>query len=181
MINEIQDETLKRKALSLPHLIESAYAKPTLKKYKKKFTGMRVEVDSLDKILFKSQPLPGEPFHVAIYLNDVVSSMQTEGALTSAFLAIRRGHYTSGHPSPTEHPLVKQSLEGRKNSFITRRNEKFLQKRNPTADLLKQFVNHFSPTSHLIKIRFVVLTLLGFFSFLQDKQITVYANKIFDF
>ena len=88
-------------------------------------------MDSLDKILFKSQPSPGEPFHVAIYLNDVVSSMQTEGALTSAFLAIRRGHHTSGHSSPTEHPLEKQSLEGRKNSFIAQQNEKFLQKRNP--------------------------------------------------
>ena len=166
-INEIQDETLKRKALSLPHLIESAYAESTLKKYKPAWEKWLVWTKSFSEV----NHCPAEPFHVAIYLNDVVSSIKTKGALTSAFLGIRWGHHTSGHSSPTEHPLVKLALEGGKRILSLNGTKNSCRKEPLPVDLLKQLVDHFSSTSDLVKIRFVVLILLGFSGFFRISEL----------
>ena len=166
-INEIQDETLKRKALSLPHLIESAYAESTLKKYKPAWEKWLVWTKSFSEV----NHCPAEPFHVAIYLNDVVSLIKTEGALTSAFLGIRWGHHTSGHSSPTEHPLVKLALEGGKRILSLNGTKNSCRKEPLPVDLLKQLVDHFSSTSDLVKIRFVVLILLGFSGFFRISEL----------
>ncbi|XP_066926661.1 integrase/recombinase xerD homolog [Clytia hemisphaerica] len=104
----IKNKSLKRKAESLTTLLEAAYAKSTLRKYKPAWEKWVSWADPFEEI----NSCPADPLYVAIYLNDLTNSFATEGALTAAILGIRWGHLNSGFDFPTDHQLVKLALEG---------------------------------------------------------------------
>ena len=55
---------------------------------------------------------PAKPFHVALYLKDLLSSASSVASITSAVYGIRWAHQVAVQPSPTDHVIVKTTLEG---------------------------------------------------------------------
>ena len=165
----IKDKSLKRKAESLPILLEAAYAKSTLRKYKPAWEKWVSWADPFEEVI----SCPADPFHVAIYLNDLTNSFETEGALTSAILGIRWGHLNSGYKSPTDHPLVKLALEGGKRIIAERRSpsDKRSRRKEPlSSDLIRNLAQHFFDSTDLVEIRFLLMVILGFAGFFRISE-----------
>ena len=97
--------------------------------------------------------LPANPFFVALYLNYILQTQNTKGALISAFYGIRWGHNISGLKSPTEHPFVQLAFEGCQRLSLTGRRQ---PKEPISPSLLKFFYDRFSG-SDLFDLRFLVL------------------------
>jgi len=81
----VKDPHLKEKATTLPKLITSAYSTSTLRKYKpawEKWISWSAHYSEVSAC-------PADPFYIAIYFNDIVTSQGKAGTLESAFLGIR--------------------------------------------------------------------------------------------
>lgn len=177
-LQRIKDKSLKRKAEGLPILLEAAYAKSTLRKYKPAWEKWVVWAKQFDEV----NSCPADPLYIAIYLNDLTNSLATEGALTAAILGIRWGHLNSGFESPINHPLVRLALEGGKRIIAERKSPKERRRRKEpiTSDFIRNLVQKYSTSTNLVDIRFLVMVILGFTGFfrisemleIQMKQIT---------
>uniref|UniRef100_A0A7M5XJT8 Tyr recombinase domain-containing protein n=1 Tax=Clytia hemisphaerica TaxID=252671 RepID=A0A7M5XJT8_9CNID len=165
----IKDRNLKRKAESLPVLLEAAYAKSTLRKYKPAWEKWLICSDPFDEVI----SCPADPIYVAIYINDLTNSFATEGALTAAILGIRWGHLNSGFDSPTNHPLVRLAIEGGKRIIAERRSPlKNCHRKEPlSSDLIKNLVRKYSTSTNLVDIRFLIMVLFGFAGFFRISEI----------
>ena len=95
--DSIQDASMKKLAHSLPHVVMSALAPSTNYHYGRgwgkwvEWTNEETEVTAL----------PADPFHVAIYLNFLLQTNGTVGALKTAAYGIRWARHAAGFPSPT--------------------------------------------------------------------------------
>ena len=164
-IGDLEDPKLKCLANTLPNLIDSAYAASTLKKYRPAwekwvdFTKNFVEINAC----------PADPFHVALYFNDLTQRKQKVGTVTAAFMAIRWGHIRSGLLPPTDHPFVQLAFEGAKRTLapFTVKNRKDIFE----SETLKTIANKYANSHNLKEIRFVVLCLLGFSGFMRIEEI----------
>ena len=81
----IKNPILKQKASSLPNLLESGYAKSTLRKYKPAWEKWVTWASQFEEISI----CPAEPLFIAIYINDLTNSFSKKSALTAAILGIR--------------------------------------------------------------------------------------------
>lgn len=166
---------MKQKAEGLPVLLESAYAKSTLRKYKPAWEKWVSWAGPFDEV----NCCPADPFYVAVYLNDLTNSLATEGTLTAAILGIRWGHLTSGFESPTDHSLVKLALEGGKR-IIAEKNSiggKRRRKEPLSSDIIKSLAETYATSSNLLDIRFTLMVILGFAGFFRISEMLRIQTK----
>ena len=166
-LDDIKDPLLKEKTATLPILIESAYANSTLNKYKSAWEKW---------IKWCSQYLetlssPADPFYIAIYFNDIVTSGGTKGALESAYLGIRWGHLNCGLATPTDNSFVKLALEGGKRIIARRNGRSGGQKLPLESPIIKEIFALYGNTTNLIDYRFVLMCILGFTGFFRISEL----------
>ena len=153
---------------SLPNVLEAGLASSTNKKY---YTGWKRWLDWCTSNP-EVEKLPGKPFFVALYLNHVLSTFNTKGAIISAFYGIRWGHSIAGLTSPTDHPFVKLAFEGCQRLVASNRK----QPKDPISpELLKLFFKKFD-SENLYELRFLVLCFIGFAGFFRIEELL--ATKI---
>ena len=58
------------------------------------------------------EQIPADPFFVALYLNHLLQTRKTVGAIKSAVNGISWAHRVAGFPSPTDDPFVKLTAKG---------------------------------------------------------------------
>lgn len=163
--SDFTDPELRNLASTLPDLIENAYAKSTLKKYKPAWNKWINFTNSFQEI----NACPADPLHVALYLNHLTIRREKVGAVTSAFLAIRWGHIKSGLIPPTDHPFVQLALEGAKRTLapFTVKNRKDILEN----ETLIAIATKYSQSHNLLEVRAVVMFLLGFSGFMRIKEL----------
>ena len=119
--------------------------------------------------------MPADPFHVALYYNDLVAQETTISGITTAHMGIRQSHIMAGIHSPTEHPFLKAAFEGAKR--LTAKNTSRNKKEPMTTDTLKLITDAYKDTENLLEIRFVVTCLISFSGFLRSDDLRVVQMK----
>ena len=104
--------------------------------------------------------IPVDPFYVAIYLNHLVHTNGTEGAIGTAVYGINWAHHAAGFQSPTDNPFVQLIKKGSEKICA-----KPSKKKDPiTAPLIRRLIDIykpvFGPTPDLKTLRFLLLTVL---------------------
>lgn len=56
--------------------------------------------------------MPADPFHVAWYMNHVIQTSKTLGAVRAAYNGIAWAHRMNGYKSPTEDQFEKLTMKG---------------------------------------------------------------------
>ena len=107
-----------RRGLTSPHLIDLAkdlpdvvlLSKPpsTVDKYRMAWLNWKRWATQFPSIT----AFPAKPFHVALYLKDLLDSAKSIVPISSAVYGTRWAHLAAGEPSPTEHDIVKSTVEG---------------------------------------------------------------------
>ena len=113
--------------------------------------------------------MPSDPFHVAMYYNDMVYLGTTASAITSAHMGIRQMHIMAGLTPPTDHPFLKAAYEGAKRR--TAPNTTKNKKEPMTSDIIRQIVHAYGHANDLVKIRFLVTCLLSFAEFFRSDDL----------
>ena len=104
----IRSNELIKLSQSLPEVIQAGLASSTTNKYALWWKNWVNWSSSKPEV----ETLPANPFFVALFLNHVLESNQTKGAITSSFYGIRWAHHIAGLDSPTDHPFTKLAFEG---------------------------------------------------------------------
>lgn len=143
--------------------MRAAHAEGTLSKYEPAWRKWLTWCSTKNEVCH----CPANPFHVALYFNDLLLSNGKRGAIQSAFYAIRWGHVVAGYEPVTEHPFVELALEGALRLSNVSRNTK-----DPfTPDLVNQIVDYYSKDLNLKTCRFLVVCLLGFAGFFRISEL----------
>ena len=108
--------------------------------------------------------IPAKPLHIALFITDLCQEALRKGKGTSSieglFYSIRWAHKLSpfGRVNcPTDHPLVKSSLEGAR-----RKLGRPVKPKEPLPiDLLQVITEHYSSSGSLAHIRFLFIFLVG--------------------
>ena len=114
------------------------------------------------------QEIPADPWYVAIFLNHVLHTNGTKGALNTVAYGIRWAHHIAGFDSPLEHPFVAMTLKG-----CERICAKPVTKKDPlTVDFIKDLIDHYGleGAKDLRAERFLVLAILGFAGFFRIEE-----------
>ena len=104
----IIDPHLKEMARTLPKLINDAWAISSSKRYLEGWRKWTEWCSNYPEVAVR----PADPFFIALYYNDLVTSSAKLGKITTAHLGIRWGHIRMGYDSPTDHIFVKLAFEG---------------------------------------------------------------------
>ena len=161
----LESSHLKQRASSLPKLMESAYAKSTIEKYRSAWNNWRTWSGQFPEV----NHAPANPFHVALYLNDLVHENCSKNSIINAFCGIRWGHINSGLLPPTDHPFVKLALEGAKrvSSEFTTKN----QKEPISLEMISELFDKLGSSKSILDKRFLLLVVLGFAGFLRISEL----------
>ena len=169
---ETNDPEITKLAESLPHVIQSAVATSTLNKYEGGWKLWQQWASSKPEV----QEIPADPWYVAIYLNHILHTNGTKGALHSAAYGIRWAHHVAGYSSPLEDPFAAMALKG-----CERLCAKPIRKKDPlTVNFVKELVEHYGPLTHLKDtriMRFLVMVLVGFAGFLRIDEMLKIQRK----
>ena len=111
---------------------------------------------------------PAKPFHVALYLKDLLSSANSIAPISSAVYGIRWAHEVAGEPSPTDHSIVKSTVEGCKRLLA-----KPVKPKDPLpADVFMRLVQALGGAeADIDTLRFLVLSLLGYAGFMRVSEL----------
>lgn len=162
--SDLKSDELKSLTASLPSVVEAAFSNSTNTKYSRGWRNWLAWASKNQEV----NPVPADPFYVALYLNSILQNNGTKGALTDSFYGIRWGHHISGLFSPTDHPFLQVVFEGCKRSS----NNKPRQKKDPiTSDMIKEWVNAYGDEENLPKLRFLLICVLGFTGFMRIDEI----------
>ena len=87
--------------------------------------------------------IPADPFYVAIYLNHLLHTNGTVGAINTAVYGINWAHHAAGFESPTDDPFVQLITKGSRKIC-----GKPSVKKDPlTAPLIRYLVDLYKPAS----------------------------------
>ena len=162
----IQDHQLAERAKSLPDLLLSAWADSTNGKYEAAWSKWANWCSSFQEI----QVRPADPFHIALYFNDLTIDGAKLGAVTAAASGIRWGHMVAGFEDPMSHQLAKLAFEGAKRRCAG--NSSSNQKEPFSPELMAKVIAKYGQSRSLMDQRFVVLCLLGFAGFLRRSELS---------
>ena len=115
--------------------------------------------------------IPAKPLHIALFITDLCQTAIQKGtgisSIEGLLYSIRWAHKLAGvERCPTDHPLVKSSLEGARGKLGRPINPK-----EPLSiDLLLVITEHYSSSDSLIHIRFLFVLLVGFAGFFPDRR-----------
>ena len=107
-----------------------------------------------------------KPLDIALFITDLCQEALRKGTEISSFkglfYSIRWAHIPAGiECCPTDHPLVKSSLEGAR-----RKLGRPIKPKEPLPiDLLQVITEHYSSSGSLAHIRFLFILLVGFAGF----------------
>ena len=92
----------------LPDVLLASKAPATLDKYRSAWIGRKRWAYTFPCI----DVFPAQPFLVALYLKDLLSSASSVAPITSVAYGIQWAHQVAAQPFPTDHDFVKSTLEG---------------------------------------------------------------------
>ena len=168
-MSQLKAPKLRENASRLPILMQAAYADSTLSKYKPAWLKFVEWSNQFEEI----QTCPADPFHVALYFNDLTMNHASFTAINNAYMGIRWGHINVGFYSPTDHPFVKVAFEGAK-----RLSDKASNQKEPvTPECLKELVNAYGFSKNILELRFLLICLLGFSGFFRISELLEVQKK----
>lgn len=146
--------------------MDSALAQATHEKYERAW---RKWVDWASP-KFEVRVIPSDPFFTAIYLNHLLQTQRTVGAIKSAVHGIAWAHHKAGYVSPTDDPFVKLTAKG-----CERLLGKPVNKSEPlTSPVIKTLVDHYktgATVSTIPAYRFLLITLICYAGFLRIDEL----------
>ena len=101
------DRSLSLLAESLPDVVLAGRAPNTSSKYGSAYGRWKSWASR-----HKLQVFPASPFHVALYLRFLMLDAKTAAPLQATIHSLSSIHQLAGEQSPTDHPLVKDILDG---------------------------------------------------------------------
>ena len=116
--------------------------------------------------------IPAQPAHVALFITELANTARAKGlgfsTLEAAAYGIAWAHKMGGlTESPTDHPLVKMTLDGAKRSL-----SKPIKPKEPLPlSLIQDIALRFSSDNALSVIRFLFILLVGYAGFLRADEI----------
>ena len=116
--------------------------------------------------------IPAKPLHIALFITKLsqVAVLNNTGysPIQSVIYSIRWGHNLAGiEDCPTNHPLVKSSLEGAKRSLA-----RPVRPKEPLpVDTVEKIAEHYASSDSLATIRFLFILLVGFAGFFRLNEI----------
>ncbi|XP_057290199.1 uncharacterized protein LOC130612878 [Hydractinia symbiolongicarpus] len=168
-LDAIQNTAPKSKAANLPQLLQAAYAKETIIKYKR---ACQKWVDWSSKYT-EVNHCSADPFFVCINFNDLVMEGCSISTIISALCGTRWGHINAGFSSPTDHSIVKLAFAGAKRLV-----GKTCNKKEPfTVDIIKEIIAYYGESSNFMHMRFIVLCVLGFAGFFRIGELLALKVK----
>ena len=120
-------------------------------------------------------PRPADPFHVALYFNDLTINNAKVGAIKDAASGIRWGHISAGFDDPMLSQLAKLARDGAKRRCAP--NSTSNQKEPFPPELMDKVIKRYATSTNLMEIRFLVLLLLGFAGFLRRSELRAIQVK----
>ncbi|KXJ10028.1 Integrase/recombinase xerD-like [Exaiptasia diaphana] len=134
--------------------------------------------------------IPAEPIHIALYLTELAYSAKEKGTgvsgLDTAVYSLAWAHRLAGlQTCPTDHPLVKGTLEGAKRMLA-----RPLNRKEPlTLELVERITAAYSASESLAVLRFLFILLVGYAGFFRINEvqsirlmdISVYNDQMFLF
>ena len=124
--------------------------------------------------------IPAQPAHVALFITELANTAIVKGlgssTLEGAAYGIAWAHKMGGlTESPTDHPLVKMTLDGAKRNL-----SKPIKPKEPLPlSLIQDIALRFSSDNALSFIRFLFILLVGYAGFLRADEIL--KMKVCDF
>ena len=163
----IHDPEIRTLACTLPRMLAAALAPTTNEKYSRGWADWVSWAEPKDEVTV----LPADPFYVAIFLNHIMQSKGTTGAIRTAVYGINFAHHAAGYPSPTQDPFVKLVQKGGERLCAKPR-----KKKDPlTAPFIKELFDHYKPlfgkAPDLKVLRFLLITVLGFAGFFRIEEV----------
>ena len=162
----LADAELNALANSLPCVMEAGLARATNDKYQRAWKKWTDWASNKSEICV----IPGDPFFIAIYLNHLLQTMKTVGAIRSAINGIAWAHHMAGYASPTEDPFVKLTAKG-----CERLLGKPVSKSEPlTSPIIKTLVDEYrtvAVTQNMPAYRFLLITLICYAGFLRIDEL----------
>ena len=116
--------------------------------------------------------IPAQPAYVALFITELANMARVKGlsfsTLEGAAYGIAWAHKMGGlSESPTDHPLIKMTLDSVKRSL-----SKPIKPKEPLPlSLIQDIVLHFSSDNALSVIRFLFILLVGYAGFLRTDEI----------
>ena len=109
---------------------------------------------------------PVKPFEFPLYIRELVDTADSIAQIEAAVYGVRWAHNMAAIPSPTDHAFVKATLEGCK------RLAKTINPKEPiSTDVLSKLVlSQGGSDAEIDKLRFLVLCLVGFASFMRISE-----------
>lgn len=113
-------------------------------------------------------PLPANPVHVALYLNDLLDKHSSHSVISSVVYAIKWVHDINGFVDPTTNSFVRNLTECSKRTA-----RKPVCKKEPvTTEMLTELCNFFSDSQDLLVVRDLSMILLCFSGFLRFNELS---------
>ncbi len=161
---QLEDEELRELAKFLPAVTLSGKAPSTVRKYVGAFSRWKKWAAGKQEV----SVYPAKPLHVALYLTFLIQRSKSSSPVGEAVNALAWVHRLGTVEDPTQHPLVRQVLDGAKRMLAQR-----TTKKEPiTPENLGQLVDRFAgPSALLSDIRTVTMCLVAFAAFLRYSEL----------
>ena len=158
---------MARGASELPSLLDAGLAVKTIEKYKKAWKDWLDWARNYEEV----NEIPADPFFIAPYFNELVNEKKTRSFLDRALCGIRWAHIRGGLYSPTDHPFVKLAIEGAKRSIAKLGLTSSRKKEPISPELIHDLVKLYGSSDDPVKLRFLVICLLGFAGFMRISEL----------
>jgi integrase len=161
-VDFIQNPQLQSLASIIPDVLVQARAPSTNRSYGLAYKRWRLWAQQYPEIV----PLPASHLHVLLYLVDIEQSASSFSTVNLAVCAIKWANSLAGLPSPTDHILVQEALQGfrRRLARPTVRKDPFLKVH---IHQLITLVDRFS----LVDVRNTVLIVVAYFALLRVSEL----------
>ena len=111
--------------------------------------------------------MPAKEVHVALYLQHLGDTSQSEAEVEGACNALAWIHSTAGLPSPTVSPFVKATLEGMQRILA----KPTVNKEPVTAEMFEDMVKDANRSNTLDNLRLTTASLLAYTGFLYFNEL----------
>ena len=162
-LDSVMDPELRELAELLPMAALRSKAPTTARKYAGGFSRWKRWASTKPEIAL----FPAKPVHVALYLAYLIQKCNTASPVEEAVNALSWTHTLACVEDPTQHPLVKQVLDGAKRILA----HKVSKKEPITPEILKALFDKFANKSaSLSDIRTLTIIFLGYAGFFRYSE-----------
>jgi hypothetical protein len=161
-VDFVQDPHLQNLASIIPDVLVQARAPSTNRSYGLAYKRWRIWAQQYPEII----PLPANHLNVLLYLVYVEQSASSYSTVNLAVCAIKWAHSMASLPSPTDHILVQESLQG-----FRRRLARPTVRKDPFLQIHIHRLITLIDRSSLVDVRNTVLIVVAYFALLRVSEL----------